>query len=107
MPKKTIMLACTGGISTSLLVAKMQTAAEQQGTNYYIFATAAATIDRELTAAQRPDVLLLGPQISFLAPKVKLLAAQLHIPMAIINMRDYGTMNGQKVLALAETLLTS
>ncbi|AVK64189.1 PTS sugar transporter subunit IIB [Lactobacillus sp. CBA3606] len=107
MPKKTIMLACTSSISTSLLVAKMQTVAEQRNTNYHIFATAAATIDRALTAAQRPDVLLLSPQISFLAPKVKVLATQLHIPMAIINMHDYGTMNGQKVLALAEALLTS
>ena len=38
MTKKTIMLVCSAGMSTSLLVTKMQKAAEEQGIDTDIFA---------------------------------------------------------------------
>ncbi|CAJ1178620.1 hypothetical protein CP1MG86_MNBNLCLN_00217 [Companilactobacillus paralimentarius] len=39
---KTIMLACAGGMSTSLLVTKMRKAAKKRNIDVYIFATASA-----------------------------------------------------------------
>lgn len=44
MADKTIMLACSAGMSTSLLVSKMQNAAKEKGKDYKIFATAASGI---------------------------------------------------------------
>ena len=37
MADKTIMLACSAGMSTSLLVSKMQNAAKEKGKDYKIF----------------------------------------------------------------------
>ena len=48
MATKTIMLACAAGMSTSLLVANMQKAAESQGKDYEIFATSTADVDAKL-----------------------------------------------------------
>lgn len=39
MAEKIIMLACSAGMSTSLLVSKMEAAAKQDGVDYKIFAT--------------------------------------------------------------------
>lgn len=105
MTKKIIMLACAGGMSTSLLVTKMKAAAKANGADYEIFATAAAEIPERLTGDHRPDVLLLGPQIRYIAEKAQAIADQAGIPMTVINMHDYGTMNGVNVLKTAEDLL--
>ncbi len=48
MAEKTIMLCCAAGMSTSLLVSKMQKAAEANGINAEIFATSAADADAKL-----------------------------------------------------------
>lgn len=48
MADKTIMLACSAGMSTSLLVSKMQNAAKEKGKDYKIFATAASGIQDEI-----------------------------------------------------------
>lgn len=104
MAEKTIMLACSAGMSTSLLVTKMQKAAEKAGKDYEIFATASSDIDNQLATAH-PDVLLLGPQVRYMEADVKKKTDQAGIPLAIINMQDYGMMNGEHVLQAAEKLL--
>lgn len=48
MSEKTIMLVCNAGMSTSMLVTKMQKAAETQGLDVEIFATAAADATNQL-----------------------------------------------------------
>ncbi|WP_270275062.1 PTS sugar transporter subunit IIB [Enterococcus faecalis] len=74
MAKKTIMLVCSAGMSTSLLVTKMQKAAEDRG--------------------MEADI---GQFEQKLQPK--------GIPLDVINMADYGMMNGEKVLDQAISLM--
>ncbi len=105
MADKKIMLACAAGMSTSLLVTKMQEAAKADGKDYEIFAKSTADIDNELSSSDKPDVLLLGPQVSFMKKEVKAKTDAAGIPMDVINMMDYGMMKGDKVLATAEALL--
>lgn len=105
MAEKIIMLACSAGMSTSLLVSKMEKAAAADGVDYKIFATSAADIDHQLSADPHPDVLLLGPQVRYMANDVKKKTDKVGIPMDIINMSDYGMMNGENVLQAAEKLL--
>lgn len=71
MAEKTIMLVCSAGMSTSLLVSKMQKAAEAQGVDAEIFAVSASEADANL---QKKDVnvLLLGPQVRFMENNSKL-----------------------------------
>ena len=101
MAEKTIMLVCAAGMSTSLLVSKMQKAAESDGVDAEIFATAAADADAKLEE-KHPDVLMLGPQVRYLEGQFK---SKLSIPVEVINMQDYGMMNGEKVLREAVKLI--
>ncbi|MEK0405091.1 PTS sugar transporter subunit IIB, partial [Lactiplantibacillus plantarum] len=49
-----------------------------------------------------PDVLLLGPQVRYLESDFK---KTLTIPVAVINMQDYGLMKGDHVLQTALDLM--
>ncbi|TLQ50822.1 PTS sugar transporter subunit IIB [Lacticaseibacillus casei] len=62
MTEKKIMLICAAGMSTSMLVARMQKAAEKDGITVNIFATSASDADNKL-AAEKPDVLMLGEKV--------------------------------------------
>lgn len=104
MADKTIMLACAAGMSTSMLVSKMQDAAKAAGKYYNIFATSTSDVDNAI-ASHHPDVLLLGPQVSYLKGEVKAKTDAAGIPMDVINMMDYGMMKGDKVLATAEKMM--
>ncbi|MGL2257919.1 PTS sugar transporter subunit IIB [Oenococcus oeni] len=88
------MLVCAAGMSTSLLVSKMQKAAKEQGEDVDIFATAASDADNKLESEQ-PDILMLGPQVGYMLSQFK---EKVKIPVEVINMQDYGLMNGEKVL---------
>ncbi len=104
MNNKTIMLVCNAGMSTSLLAAKIQAAAKEEGANIDIFATSAADADNSLNN-RKVDVLLLGPQVRFMLKQFEKKLQPKGIPVAVINMADYGMMNGKKVLAQAESLI--
>ncbi len=92
---KNIILACMAGMSTSLLVSKMKKAAEEAGNDVHIEAMPFDALD----AYEGPvDILLLGPQISYVLEEAKEKYEPKGIKVASINMMDYGMMNGKKVL---------
>ncbi|MGR3741300.1 PTS sugar transporter subunit IIB [Companilactobacillus sp. DQM5] len=97
MAEKTIMLVCSAGMSTSLLVTKMQKSAEEKGIKADIFATAASDANAKLEE-KNPDILMLGPQVKYMENDFK---SRVDIPVVSINMQDYGMMNGEKVLETA------
>ena len=104
MSKKTIMLVCSAGMSTSLLVTKMQKAAEAQGIESDIFAVSASEADQSI-ASKDVNVLLLGPQVRFMKSQFEGKLAPLGIPLEVIDMKDYGMMNGENVLKQALRLI--
>lgn len=93
-----ILLACSAGMSTSLLVKKMQDAAKSSGVEAEIWAISEVNLKDEISKC---DVLLLGPQVRFILPKAEKMAEPLNIPVGVIDMRHYGTCNGAKVLEAA------
>ncbi|MBS5951007.1 MAG: PTS sugar transporter subunit IIB [Clostridium sp.] len=99
---KRILLVCSAGMSTSLLVTKMQAAAKDQGVECSINAVGEAELKRH---ENEIDVLLLGPQVRFLLKKMKTKFDPKGIPVEVINTVDYGTMNGAKVLKQALDLM--
>ena len=101
---KTIMLACSAGMSTSLLVTKMQEAAKAKGIEADIFAKSAGEADQVLDSKDI-DILLLGPQVRFMEGQFKEKLAGKGIPVAVIDMADYGMMNGENVLNTALELI--
>lgn len=104
MSKKTIMLVCSAGMSTSLLVTKMQKAAFNQGLDAHIFAASAS--EAETNLENNPvDVLLLGTQVRYMKSDFEKRLSPKGIPTDVISMSDYGLMNGEKVLEQALGLL--
>lgn len=96
------MLVCSAGMSTSLLVTKMEKAAEERNLEATIFAVSEAEAPDNIN---KIDVLLLGPQVRFLESKFKKKLEPLGKPVAVINSIDYGMMNGEKVLNQALSIL--
>ncbi len=98
-----IVLACSAGMSTSLLVKKMQESAEKEGQACEIKAIPIAAIDQTVEE-ERVDILLLGPQVRFKKAELSQELAPKGIKVDVIDMSDYGLLKGDKVLhaALAE-----
>lgn len=95
-----ILLVCSAGMSTSMMVKKMQDSAAKKGLEANIWAVGDADAVNNIDKA---DVLMLGPQVRFLEPKMKEIAGDK--PVTVIDMRSYGQMNGEKVLEQALKLL--
>ncbi len=99
---KYITLVCAAGMSTSMLMAKMKKNAEQRGIDAHIIAMSASSFD---SYSEPTDVLLLGPQISYMEDEIRQKYEPKGMKVAVINMMDYGSMNGEKVLNDALALL--
>lgn len=97
---KKIILLCAGGMSTSMLVKKMQEAAAADGLECEIAAYPQA--DAKDKAADA-DVILLGPQIRFAKQKVS--EACPGVPIDAIDMKIYGRMDGRGALDIAKKMM--
>ena len=102
---KKIMLVCSAGMSTSLLVTKMEQAAEKAGDEVEIFALPMSDGINRLSTV---DCVLLGPQVRFNLGKIKEEAAKVNpgLPVDVIDMKDYGLMDGKTVFAKAMKLMS-
>ncbi|WP_039057277.1 PTS sugar transporter subunit IIB [Enterobacter sp. Bisph1] len=103
---KRIVLCCSAGMSTSLVVTKMEKAAAERGLELKIYAIAEQTLRDELQSYTTDIVaVLLGPQVRFKLAESQKLAGEYGIPVAVIDSVAYGTLNGAKVLDQALALL--
>lgn len=95
-----ITLICAGGFSTSMLMNKMKEAAAKKGVDVEIRAMAESNFEK---FDGPTDVLLLGPQVGHLLDQYQNKSE--NIKVSVIDMMDYGMMNGEKVLEEALSLL--
>ncbi|GBF10267.1 PTS sugar transporter subunit IIB [Tepidibacillus infernus] len=100
---KRILLACSSGMSTSLLVAKMKEVAKEKGIETEIWAVAQDKAPKEM---EKADILLIGPQMRFLKKKFSKVAEELGIPLEVIDPVAYGRIDGEAVLNKALELLS-
>lgn len=96
-----ILLCCSSGMSTSLLVSKMEAYAKEQGLEGEIWAVSSDKVKNNIDKA---DILLLGPQVRFMLNEMKKLGNEKGIPVDVINPVHYGTMNGKEVVKFAQSL---
>ncbi len=99
---KRILLFCTAGMSTSLMVTKMKESAEKRNIKVSIDAFPEAQMEKHVDEA---NVILLGPQIRYAFKRAQRLCQSRNIPVAMINAMDYGVMDGEKVLNQALQLM--
>lgn len=97
-----ITLICAGGMSTSMMVAKMKKAAEAKGIETEIRAIAEGKFKSEY--GDKTDVLLLGPQIGYMLDEFKKTYEPTGMKVDVIDSIDYGMMDGEKVLNKALSL---
>ncbi len=98
-----IMLACCAGMSTSLVVGKMEEAAKEQGKDYKIWAVEQGQVASEIGNF---DVLLLGPQVRHMLRKLTK-TVDGAAPVAVIDPVAYGRCDGAAVLKQAEDLVNA
>ena len=96
-----IRLFCAAGMSTSLLERRIRDAAKEQGIEVDVAAYPANEMSDKLKGI---DVALLGPQVRFMFDQAKAMCTAHGVPVGIIPMRDYGTVNGTNVLKYAREL---
>ena len=90
-----ITLLCDNGMSTRMMVHRMQKCAADRGIEVDIMAVSVKAMKERLKVT---NVLLLGPQIRYLISKMKAEYEPNGIAVADIAPMDYGRMNGEKVL---------
>ncbi len=95
-----ILLICSAGASTSVVVQRMQEEAAAQNKQYTIEALG---ISEAKAVAQEWDVLLLGPQVRNQVKQIQGLFPDK--PCDSIPPIHYGRMDGKAVLELAESLV--
>jgi PTS system cellobiose-specific IIB component len=96
-----IRLFCNQGMSTSLLVSKMQEAAQGKNMEVDIVAYPANEMDDRIDGI---DCALLGPQVGYLKSKAEKICGAKNVPVDVIPMADYGMCNGENVLEFARKL---
>ncbi|AOK90448.1 PTS sugar transporter subunit IIB [Paenibacillus polymyxa] len=99
---KKILLACSSGMSTSLLVTKMQDYAKSIGDEAEIWAVGQDQAAEDMAKA---DAVLIGPQMSFLKGQLEKEAAQYGIYVEVIDMMAYGMVDGKKAYEQAVKLV--
>lgn len=77
-----ILLCCSAGMSTILLVNKMEKAAVEQGLNVKIQAVATMEVRNHIVEV---DVILLGPQVRYQLNDIKKIGDDKGVPVNTIN----------------------
>lgn len=95
---KKILLLCDNGMSTSVIVKKMQAAAEERGIEVDIKAVSCMGFQENLDLY---DIFLLGPQVKFKKNELNTIAAAKNKKVEVIDSMDYGLMKGDKILDFA------
>lgn len=91
---KKILLCCNAGMSTSILVKKLQ---DFFNKNSYEAEIEAIAVEKLKDFIEKVDLVLLGPQIKFKENEVKVLCDKYNKKYEVIPFTLYGTMNAEKI----------
>ncbi|NLH92459.1 MAG: PTS sugar transporter subunit IIB [Atopobium sp.] len=97
--RKKIVLMCSQGASTSMLVSAMEKEAEATGYECDISAT---SVTHASEAGKNADIILLGPQVGYMKSEVE---KEVACKVLVIPATQYGLMDGNAVLNLVKISL--
>ncbi|MEI0603115.1 PTS sugar transporter subunit IIB [Brachyspira alvinipulli] len=95
---KKILLLCSAGMSTSMIVKKMQDKAKADNIDAEIEAASVSRFDELI---DNYDIFLLGPQVKYLKTDLVKKANSKGKVLDVIDFKDYGKMDGAKILEFA------
>ena len=90
---KKIILLCSGGMSTGILLSKMEEYAKKINFECEI---SAHGVNRAGDEGSDADVILLAPQVRFVADDIRKKCPNAIVE--VVDMMEYGTMNGEKII---------
>ena len=93
-----VMLVCTAGMSTSLVMKKIETYAKEQAIDLTM---KAYPLQEFHEYVQEFDMILLGPQISYKREEIQ---ESLQQPVAVINGLDYALGNAKNIILMMNRL---
>ncbi len=100
---KKIGMFCFAGMSTSVLVKKMNEYAVSNNLNCTIEAYSETEI---ASRVKNLDIVLLGPQIKYMKSRVEGICKPLNVPVMVVSNVDFGRMDATHVLTEALALLS-
>lgn len=95
--EKRILLICTAGITSGLLVKNIQTAADEQNIPIRVY-SAPAIIAEQAIQNQQIDGLMIGPQSEYEVNRLKDFFNYKAVSYKMIKKEDYETLDGEAVL---------
>lgn len=96
-----VLLVCSGGMSTSILMKKMEKYASDKGIAFEVAARGVGTYGE---IADAYDIVLIGPQIAYRLDEIRRGSGK---PTAAISAADYGIGNCEHIFALINDTLAS
>ncbi|WP_066025221.1 PTS sugar transporter subunit IIB [Enterococcus mundtii] len=96
--EKRILLICTAGITSGLLVKNIQNAANEKGVPLHVY-SAPAIVAEQTIQNQQIDGLMIGPQSEYEVERLKDFLTVKAVPYKLIRKEDYETFDGESVLA--------
>lgn len=90
-----VLLVCTAGISTSLLLKKIELVAQERKIDMTIKAIGEAESQKENLTT---DVMLLGPQVRYLERAIKKINEKSPMQIAAVDESAYSNVDGDKVV---------
>ncbi|MCH3949086.1 MAG: PTS sugar transporter subunit IIB [Olsenella sp.] len=99
MKEYKILLVCSGGMSTSVLMNKMEKYAQEKGISLKVDACGTGNYGDE---AKDYDIILLGPQIAYRKAQI---AGTVNIPVVPIAPQDYAFGNVENILKGVDKVL--
>lgn len=94
-----IMLVCAGGLSTSLLMKKMQQWAEKNNIDLEVKAYGVSHYEDNY---QNYDCILIGPQITYKIDEIK---SKVNIPVSPIEPLDYAMGNVDNIIKIVKKMI--
>lgn len=96
-----VLLVCAAGMSTSILMKKLEKYAAEQGIDFEITARGIAAYEE---VCKDYDCILMGPQISYQKDKI---AASSGLPVSVIPPQDYGMANCPNIFKIIDSMLNN
>lgn len=100
--EKKILLVCSSGMSTSMLVKAMQKAATEEGYPAGVSSAGIAGIEDMVKSA---DAILVGPQIRHRFDALKQICDGAGVPVQLVPTQIYGLMDGKAALKMVKEMM--
>lgn len=90
-----VLMVCSGGMSSALVVDKVKEEAEKDGLSLDMVAVGTTEFENEL---KNYDLGLVAPQVKHRFSKLQKVGEEVDIPVALIEPMNYTPMGGRKIL---------